>query len=178
MTLEELAEKEKEKRIEWLRTIEERLAERDKISFKAGYDKRESEFVYNPDYLNFKEGVKVGRELEKEAALKPRLDRPTLRAEILSQLVNECQTHEHRGCVCSPKEAEGCWGYLAAQILAIFPDDKKLKREGMEIVVEWVETLFNFQDDDTTDAMWLKDSSRNTYRKWQAFKKEKGIVGR
>lgn len=31
--------------------------------FRAGYDKRESEFVYNPDYLDFQKGVKTGREL-------------------------------------------------------------------------------------------------------------------
>ena len=33
------------------------------IAFKAGYDKRESEFVYNPDYLDFQKGVKTGKEL-------------------------------------------------------------------------------------------------------------------
>ena len=33
------------------------------ISFKAGYDKRESEFVYNPDYLDFQKGVETGRKL-------------------------------------------------------------------------------------------------------------------
>ena len=31
--------------------------------FKAGYDKRESEFVYNPDYLDFDKGVETGRKL-------------------------------------------------------------------------------------------------------------------
>jgi len=31
--------------------------------YKAGYDKRDSEFVYNPDYLDFQKGVKTGREL-------------------------------------------------------------------------------------------------------------------
>ena len=31
--------------------------------FKAGYDKRESEFVYNPDYLDFDKGVETGKEL-------------------------------------------------------------------------------------------------------------------
>ncbi|KKN03422.1 hypothetical protein LCGC14_1107730 [marine sediment metagenome] len=36
------------------------------ISFKAGYDKRESEFVYNPDYLNFQKGIKTGRELGRQ----------------------------------------------------------------------------------------------------------------
>jgi len=30
--------------------------------YKAGYDKRESEFVYNPDYLKFQDGVKAGKE--------------------------------------------------------------------------------------------------------------------
>ena len=33
------------------------------LSFKAGYEQRESEFVYNPDYLKFKDGVKTGRQL-------------------------------------------------------------------------------------------------------------------
>lgn len=32
-------------------------------AFKAGYEKRESEFVYNPDYLKFQDGVKEGRKL-------------------------------------------------------------------------------------------------------------------
>jgi len=30
---------------------------------KAGYKQRDSEFVYNPDYLNFQKGVKTGRKL-------------------------------------------------------------------------------------------------------------------
>jgi len=33
------------------------------IAFKAGYDKRDSELVYNPDYLDFKKGVKSGKDL-------------------------------------------------------------------------------------------------------------------
>jgi len=33
------------------------------IAYKAGYEKRDSEFVYNPDYLDFQKGVKTGREL-------------------------------------------------------------------------------------------------------------------
>ena len=34
-----------------------------RFCYKAGYDKRESEFVYNPDYLDFQKGVKTGKEL-------------------------------------------------------------------------------------------------------------------
>ena len=42
-------------------TLEERLLEQAGISFKVGYNKRDSEFVYNPDYLDFQKGVKTGR---------------------------------------------------------------------------------------------------------------------
>jgi len=37
------------------------------ISFKAGYDKRESEFVYNPDYLDFQKGVEDGKIIGRQA---------------------------------------------------------------------------------------------------------------
>lgn len=40
------------------------------ISFKAGYDKRESEFVYNPDYLDFQKGVEVGKLMGRLAGIK------------------------------------------------------------------------------------------------------------
>jgi len=33
------------------------------LIFKAGCDKRDSEFVYNPDFLDFQKGVKTGKEL-------------------------------------------------------------------------------------------------------------------
>ena len=48
--------------IEKAQTQARRLAQAE-ISFKAGYEKRDSEFVYNPDYLDFQKGVKTGREL-------------------------------------------------------------------------------------------------------------------
>ena len=45
---------------EWLEADEStQLAK----AIKAGYDKRESEFVYNPDYLDFDKGVETGKEL-------------------------------------------------------------------------------------------------------------------
>ena len=31
------------------------------VSFKAGYKQRDSEFVYNPDYLDYQKGVESGR---------------------------------------------------------------------------------------------------------------------
>ncbi len=34
----------------------------------------------------------------------------TLKQEILAELIADCQRHEHRGCSCSPKDAEDCWG--------------------------------------------------------------------
>jgi len=40
------------------------------ISFKAGYDQRESEFVYNPDYLDFQKGVEAGRITGKRAGIR------------------------------------------------------------------------------------------------------------
>lgn len=40
------------------------------ISFKAGYDQRESEFVYNPDYLDFKKGIEAGRTTGKQAGIR------------------------------------------------------------------------------------------------------------
>ena len=45
------------------------------ISFKAGYDKRESEFVYNPDYLDFQKGVVEGRKLGRKEVAEWLLDR-------------------------------------------------------------------------------------------------------
>jgi len=44
------------------------------ISFKAGYDKRESEFVYNPDYLDFQKGVKSGKVIGEQAGIKKVVD--------------------------------------------------------------------------------------------------------
>jgi len=43
--------------------IKETCIHQAEISFKAGYEKRDSEFVYNPDYLDFQKGVEAGREL-------------------------------------------------------------------------------------------------------------------
>lgn len=37
---------------------------------KAGYEKRESEFVYNPDYLDFQKGVEAGRVTGKQLGIR------------------------------------------------------------------------------------------------------------
>ncbi len=58
------------------------------------------------------------------------------REKILSLLVSQCQTHEHRGCDCSPEEAEGCWGSLVDQILALIPE---VKRQEREEALKWLE---------------------------------------
>ena len=46
------------------------LQAQDKISFKAGYDKRKSEFVYNPSYLDFQKGSDMGKEFGRLAGIK------------------------------------------------------------------------------------------------------------
>jgi len=41
--------------------ISHELEAQAEISFKAGYKQRDSEFVYNPDYLDYQKGVESGR---------------------------------------------------------------------------------------------------------------------
>lgn len=55
------------------------------------------------------------------------MDRTELEEKILDKLVTQCQTHEHRGCACSPKEAEGCWGSLASELALI--DKEGIKKQ-------------------------------------------------
>jgi len=43
---------------------------------------------------------------------------------VKEMLVENCQTHEHRDCDCSPADAEGCWGALATQICQLFERPK------------------------------------------------------
>ena len=117
---------------------------------------------------------------------KLRLDRPKMRAEVLPILVAHCQTHEHRGCVCSLKEAEGCWGSLVDQILPLLPDDEELRQEGRREVVEWVEKYKELTEhgdySNGVEAFGLDEGRVMAHRlmdeyekEWQAFKKERGI---
>ena len=44
------------------------------IAYKAGHEKRESEFVYNPDYLDYGKGVKSGKLIGRQEGRKEVVD--------------------------------------------------------------------------------------------------------